>query len=64
MRLCHVTMPRHARERDYSATLEEEREAVLFAQAPGCGEALAGEHVSDRAETIASCLAFSAAAAG
>jgi alkanesulfonate monooxygenase SsuD/methylene tetrahydromethanopterin reductase-like flavin-dependent oxidoreductase (luciferase family) len=58
MRLAYFTMPLHPPERDYTATLKEDREAILFADALGFSEAFIGEHATDRAETITSCLAF------
>ncbi len=58
MRLAYFTMPLHPPERDYTATLKEDREAVLLADALGYCEAFIGEHITDRAETITSCLAF------
>ena len=58
MRLAYFTMPLHPPERDYTATLKEDREAILLADRLGYAEAFIGEHVTDRAETITSCLAF------
>lgn len=58
MKLGYFTMPLHPPERDYAATLAEDREAVLLADRLGFVEAFIGEHVTDRAETITSCLIF------
>src|SRR5580765_1175614 len=51
-------MPLHAVGRDWRQTLAEDREAVLLAEKLGFEEAFIGEHVTDLAETITSCLIF------
>ena len=58
MKLGYFTMPLHPPERDYAETLKEDREAILLADRLGFCEAFVGEHVTDRAETVTSCLAF------
>src|SRR5579883_513912 len=58
MQLGYFTMPLHPPERDYTQTLKEDRESILLADALGYAEAFVGEHVTDRAEAITSCLAF------
>jgi alkanesulfonate monooxygenase SsuD/methylene tetrahydromethanopterin reductase-like flavin-dependent oxidoreductase (luciferase family) len=58
MQLGYFTMPLHPPERDYTATLREDREAVILADKLGYAEAFIGEHITDRAETITSCLVF------
>jgi alkanesulfonate monooxygenase SsuD/methylene tetrahydromethanopterin reductase-like flavin-dependent oxidoreductase (luciferase family) len=58
MKLSYFTMPLHPPERDYTQTLKEDREAILLADQFGYSEAFVGEHVTDRAETITSCLMF------
>jgi len=58
MRLGYFTMPLHPVERDWRQTLEEDREAVLLAEELGFEEAFIGEHITDLAETITSCLIF------
>ncbi len=58
MRLGYFTMPLHPPERDYTQTLKEDREAIVLADRLGYDEAFVGEHVTDRAETITSCLTF------
>ena len=63
MKLSYFTMPLHPPGRDYSATLHEDREAFLLADELGFAEAFCGEHVTDRAETITSCLIFLASLA-
>lgn len=58
MQLGYFTMPLHPPERDYTKTLKEDREAIILADRLGYSEAFVGEHVTDRAETITSCLVF------
>ena len=63
MKLGYFTMPMHPPERDYTRTLKEDREAILLADRLGYAEAYVGEHISDRCETIPSCLSFIASLA-
>ena len=56
-------MPLHPLGRDWRQTLEEDREAILLAEKLGFEEAFIGEHVTDLAETITSCLIFIASLA-
>jgi len=58
VKLGYFTMPLHAVGRDWRQTLAEDREAVLLAERLGFEEAFIGEHVTDLAETITSCLIF------
>src|SRR5262245_52869261 len=58
MKLGYFTMPLHQVGRDWRQTLAEDREAVLLAEQLGYEEAFIGEHVTDLAETITSCLIF------
>jgi alkanesulfonate monooxygenase SsuD/methylene tetrahydromethanopterin reductase-like flavin-dependent oxidoreductase (luciferase family) len=58
MQLGYFTMPLHPPQRDYTATLKEDREAIILADKLGYTEAFVGEHVTDRAETITSSLVF------
>jgi alkanesulfonate monooxygenase SsuD/methylene tetrahydromethanopterin reductase-like flavin-dependent oxidoreductase (luciferase family) len=58
MKLGFFTMPLHPVGRDWRQTLAEDREAVLLAEELGFEEAFIGEHVTDLAETITSCLIF------
>ena len=51
-------MPLHPVGRDWRQTLAEDREAILLAEQLGFEEAFIGEHVTDLAETITSCLIF------
>lgn len=63
MKLSYFTMPLHPPGRDYTETLNEDRAAVMLAEELGFAEAFVGEHVTDRAETITSCLVFLASLA-
>ena len=58
MKLGFFTMPLHPVGRDWRQTLAEDREAILLADQLGFEEAFIGEHVTDLAETITSCLIF------
>ena len=58
MKLGYFTMPLHPVGRDWRQTLAEDREAVLLAERLGFEEAFIGEHLTDLAETITSCLIF------
>jgi alkanesulfonate monooxygenase SsuD/methylene tetrahydromethanopterin reductase-like flavin-dependent oxidoreductase (luciferase family) len=58
VKLGYFTMPLHPVGRDWRQTLEEDREAVLLAEQLGFEEAFIGEHITDLAETITSCLIF------
>src|SRR5687767_1841632 len=63
MKLGMFMMPLHPPGRSYPATLREDREAVLLADRLGYEEAYVGEHVTDTAETVTSCLMFLASLA-
>jgi alkanesulfonate monooxygenase SsuD/methylene tetrahydromethanopterin reductase-like flavin-dependent oxidoreductase (luciferase family) len=58
MKLGYFTMPLHPPERNYAQTLKEDREAIILADKLGYTEAFVGEHITDLAETITSCLTF------
>lgn len=58
MKLGYFTMPLHPPGRNYRATLREDRAAIILAERLGFVEAFVGEHVTDRAESITSCLIF------
>ena len=58
MNLGFFTMPIHPVEKDWRQSLKEDREAFLLADELGFSEAYVGEHVTDRAENITSCIAF------
>jgi len=58
MQLGFFTMPMHPPGRNYTATLKEDRAAVILADRLGYNEAFIGEHATDICESIPSCLAF------
>src|SRR3954453_11450465 len=58
MKLGFFTMPIHPVDKDWRLSLKEDREAFLLADELGFSEAYVGEHVTDRAENITSCIAF------
>jgi alkanesulfonate monooxygenase SsuD/methylene tetrahydromethanopterin reductase-like flavin-dependent oxidoreductase (luciferase family) len=63
MKLGTFMMPLHPPQRTPSETYAEDREAILLADRLGYCEALVGEHVTDLAENIPSCLMFLASLA-
>lgn len=63
MKLGMFLMPLHPPARPYADILREDREAVLLAERMGYAEAFVGEHVTDAAERITSCLMFLASLA-
>jgi alkanesulfonate monooxygenase SsuD/methylene tetrahydromethanopterin reductase-like flavin-dependent oxidoreductase (luciferase family) len=58
MKLGFFTMPIHPLGKDWRLSLREDREAFLLADELGFNEAYVGEHVTDLAENITSCIAF------
>ena len=58
MNLGFFTMPIHPLGKDWKRSLREDREAFLLADELGFTEAYVGEHVTDQAENITSCIAF------
>ena len=58
MRLGFFTMPIHPPGRDWTKTLNEDRELVLLADKLGFIEGFIGEHITDAAENITSPLIF------
>jgi alkanesulfonate monooxygenase SsuD/methylene tetrahydromethanopterin reductase-like flavin-dependent oxidoreductase (luciferase family) len=58
MRLGFFAMPLHPPQRNYTETLNEDREMTLLAEKLGFEEAFFGEHITDAAETITSGLIF------
>ena len=63
MRLGTFMMPLHPPGRQPWQTYAEDREAILLADRLGYCEALVGEHVTDLAENVTSCLMFLASLA-
>jgi len=63
MKLATFMMPVHPPGRRPADTLAEDREAILLADRLGYAEAFVGEHVTDLAENVTSCLMFLASVA-
>ncbi len=63
MKLATFMMPLHPPGRNPAETLAEDREAILLADRLGYAEAFVGEHVTDLAENVTSCLMFLASVA-
>jgi alkanesulfonate monooxygenase SsuD/methylene tetrahydromethanopterin reductase-like flavin-dependent oxidoreductase (luciferase family) len=63
MKLAMFMMPLHPPSRPPWETLAEDREAILLADRLGFAEAYVGEHVTDLAENVTSCLMFLASLA-
>src|SRR3981081_2764598 len=63
MKLGTFMMPLHPPDRQPWQTYLEAREAILLADKLGYAEALVGEHVTDLAENVTSCLMFLASLA-
>jgi alkanesulfonate monooxygenase SsuD/methylene tetrahydromethanopterin reductase-like flavin-dependent oxidoreductase (luciferase family) len=58
MRLGFFTMPIHPVDKDWRVSLREDREAFVLADELGYVEGYVGEHTTDRAENITSCMVF------
>src|SRR6187200_2438299 len=58
MNLGFFTMPIHPLEKDWRVSLREDREAFILADELGYTEGYVGEHHTDRAENITSCMMF------
>src|SRR5476649_2251664 len=63
MKLGMFMMPLHPPGRHPAETLAEDREAMLLADRLGFAEAFVGEHITDLAENVTSCLMFLASVA-
>jgi alkanesulfonate monooxygenase SsuD/methylene tetrahydromethanopterin reductase-like flavin-dependent oxidoreductase (luciferase family) len=63
LKLATFMMPLHPPGRRAAETLAEDREAILLADRLGYAEAYVGEHVTDLAENVTSCLMFLASVA-
>lgn len=64
MELGFFTMPIHPLGKDWRQSLREDQEAFVLADRLGYAEAYVGEHATDAAENITSCMMFLAAIAG
>ena len=60
MRLGYFTMPVHPMHRDWSQTLQEDREAIILADELGFYDAFVGEHLTDACETVTNSMIFHA----
>jgi len=58
MKLGFFTMPMHPIDKNWRQSLKEDREAFVLADELGYTEAYVGEHTTDQAENITSCIAF------
>ena len=58
MKLSTFMMPLHPPGKPWLQSLQEDREAILLADRLGYEEAFVGEHVTDAAETVTSCMMF------
>src|SRR4029079_9393530 len=58
MKLGFFTMPIHPVDKDWRGSLTRDVRACGLAEELGFSEAYVGEHVTDRAENITSCIAF------
>src|ERR1700730_15656276 len=58
MNLGFFTMPIHPVDKDWRTSLREDREAFILADELGYAEGYVGEHHTDRAENITSCMMF------
>jgi alkanesulfonate monooxygenase SsuD/methylene tetrahydromethanopterin reductase-like flavin-dependent oxidoreductase (luciferase family) len=63
VKLSTFMMPLHPPGRRPAETLAEDREALLLADRMGYAEAFVGEHITDLAENVTSCLMFLASVA-
>ena len=64
MKLGFFTMPIHPLGKDWRQSLREDQEAFVLADRLGFTEAYVGEHSTDAAENITSCMMFLSALAG
>ena len=64
MQLGFFTMPIHPLEKDWRQSLREDRETFMLADELGFSEAYVGEHTTDKAENITSCVVFLASLVG
>lgn len=58
MDLGFFTMPIHPLDKDWRLCLQQDKEAFVLADQLGFTEAYVGEHVTDKAENITSCITF------
>ncbi|MCI3953993.1 MAG: class flavin-dependent oxidoreductase, partial [Burkholderiales bacterium] len=58
MRLGIFMMPLHPPHRDPAQTLQEDREAIIFADCLGYHDAFVGEHLTDQCENVTNSFIF------
>lgn len=58
MQLGYFTMPLHPFERDWTQTLQEDRQDIILADQLGFHDAFVGEHLADGCETITNSMMF------
>jgi len=58
MDLAFFTMPIHPLDKDWRTCLQEDRQAFILADELGFTEAYIGEHSTDKAERVTSCVSF------
>ena len=63
MKLSFFTMPIHPIDKSIVQSLQEDREAFMLADSLGYAEGYVGEHSTDKAEIVTSCVAFLASLA-
>ncbi len=58
MRLGYFTMPMHPTHRNWTDTLEEDRQAIILADKLGFHDAFVGEHLTDSVENVTNSMMF------
>lgn len=58
MRLGYFTMPMHPMHRNWTETLQEDREGIILADQFGFYDCFVGEHLADKVETITNSMLF------
>ncbi len=58
MRLGYFTMPMHPIDRNWTQTVQEDRETIILADKLGFHDAFVGEHLTDRLENVTNSMIF------
>ena len=58
MRLGYFTMPMHPHHRSPTETLQEDRDAIIFADKLGFYDAFVGEHLTEKSENVSNSFIF------
>ena len=58
MRLGMFFMPMHPFERNWTETLQEDRESIILADKLGFSSAFVGEHLTDKLENVTNSMIF------